>query len=85
MNSRDIHGDGHGFRAVSQGGPPSRSAVRTEQMNALVTSMASALDKLKAGMESGPEGDPVSLTPAEATVVYRLLTEQLGILHGAKP
>lgn len=40
-----------------------------------------ALDKLKASMMDGPEGKPAELTPEEATMVYRALTESLGIPH----
>lgn len=46
----------------------------------MVNSVNSAAAKLRAGMNSGPDGDhPVVLTPAEATVIYRLLTEQFGM------
>lgn len=40
-----------------------------------------ALDKLKASMDGGPEGSSAVLTPQEATVLYRSLTEVFGIPH----
>jgi hypothetical protein len=40
----------------------------------------SALGKLKASMHRGPDGI-VTLTNSEGTIIYRLLTEQLGIEH----
>jgi hypothetical protein len=40
----------------------------------------SGLDKLRAGLHEGPEAT-VTLTSNEATILYWLLTEQLGIKH----
>jgi hypothetical protein len=40
----------------------------------------SGLDKLKAGMQEGPNAT-VTLTNSEGTIFYLLLTEQLGIKH----
>lgn len=39
----------------------------------------SALEKLKASMDGGPDGPPASLTAAESTTLYRLLTEVVGV------
>ena len=35
--------------------------------------LATAIEKLKTGMRDGPDGEAVRLTPAEATLVYRVL------------
>jgi len=48
-------------------------------MDDLKQTMNDALDKLKAGMDDGPFGPDVALTTTEACVVYRMLTEQLGL------
>ena len=45
----------------------------------LKRTMASALTKLKAGMDDGPFGPDVTLTTAESCLVYRALNEQLGL------
>lgn len=42
-NPRDIHGDGHGFRAVSQGGPP---AGRKKEVRMLRNAFTRDLRKL---------------------------------------
>lgn len=46
--------------------------------------LLSALDKLGDGMDRGPDGGAVELTPAEATLLYRVMTENLGIEHRRK-
>jgi hypothetical protein len=54
-----------------------------EQMDTLQDLVVSALDKLKAAKDEGP-GGTVELTNAEATVIYRVLTEQMGVTHPGK-
>lgn len=41
--------------------------------------LETAIKALKRGMDDGPDGEPVTLTPAEATVLYRVLSERLGL------
>lgn len=43
----------------------------------------SALVKLKASMDDGPGGENATLTPSESCLVYRLLTENLGLCASA--
>lgn len=45
----------------------------------LKNDIASALRKLKAGMDDGPFGPDVSLTTTESCLVYRILNERLGM------
>jgi hypothetical protein len=47
---------------------------------ALETLMTS-LDKLKASMDEGPGGNPATLNPSEACLIYRTLTEVYGVQH----
>lgn len=43
-----------------------------EDMAAVILlTFRSAKEKLKKGLDDGPEGPPVILTPAEATIIYR--------------
>jgi hypothetical protein len=44
----------------------------------------SALDKLKASMDEGPDGVSAVLTPGEATCLYRILTEVHRVKHSAR-
>lgn len=39
----------------------------------------SAMKKLRAVMNAGPFGAPAVVTPSEATVLYRMITEQAGM------
>jgi hypothetical protein len=50
--------------------------LRRLMASAMAELMASAMAKLKAGMDEGPDGDSVVLTPAEATLIYRLLNRE---------
>lgn len=45
----------------------------------MVETVNSAARKLHNGFESGPDGPHVILSPAEAAVIWRLLTEQFGM------
>ena len=45
----------------------------------LKRTLESALRKLKGGMDDGPFGPDVTLTTAEACLVYRTLSEGLGL------
>ena len=55
-----------------------------EMAASLNRSINSALDKLQTSMDDGPDGDPAVLTPAEATTLYRILTEVYGVKHHPK-
>lgn len=44
-------------------------------------STKSLLDKLKASADTGPDGTNAELTPNEAILAYRLLTEHLCVRH----
>lgn len=48
-------------------------------MEEMLETLQSAARKLHGGMKDGPFGPDVALTTAEATVLYRILTEQLGL------
>ena len=48
----------------------------------LKDTIKSAGEKLRRGMNGGPDSDHVVLTPAEATVIYRLLTEVMKMSFG---
>ncbi len=55
---------------------------RRERLSAtelMVDDVNSAGRKLRVAMEEGPDGLGCWLTPSEATVVFRLLTEQFGM------
>jgi hypothetical protein len=43
-------------------------------VDAIQQTMTSLMKKLKVGMDDGPFGEFVVLTPAEATLAYRLIT-----------
>lgn len=45
----------------------------------LIVSIKSAAKKMKASMDEGPDGPPCVLTSSEATIIYRVLTEQMGL------
>jgi hypothetical protein len=51
------------------------------QSEYLKRTVNNALDKLKASMDTGPGGDNAVLAADEATLVYRLITERLGVIH----
>jgi hypothetical protein len=51
-----------------------------DDLDLLMATIRSATAKLKVAVDEGPESPNVVLTPAEATVVYRLFTEQLGLV-----
>lgn len=55
-----------------------RAEATAEQMR---VTLDGALDKMKVSMDGGPEGPSAVLTPQEATVLYRSLTEVFGIPH----
>lgn len=50
-----------------------------DMANALAKDLESALRKLKGGMDDGPFGPNVELTTSESTVLYRILSERLGL------
>ncbi len=45
----------------------------------LLETLRSGIRKLKVGMDTGPFGDDVTLNPGEATLIYRILVEEMGI------
>ena len=51
--------------------------LREQEKQILMDTISSAGSKLKKAYEAGPGGDPVVLEPAEATVIYRILTKQM--------
>jgi hypothetical protein len=51
-----------------------------EHLRYVAAEIQSALDKLEAAKQSGPNGG-VTLSNSEGTIIYRLLTEQLGLIH----
>jgi hypothetical protein len=57
-----------------------RVARYLENLQHVQGEIQSGLDKLKAGMCEGPNAK-VTLTSNEGTILYRLLTEQLGVKH----
>lgn len=58
-----------------------RAEATAEQMR---VTLDGALDKLKAAMDGGPEGSSAVLTPQEATVLYRSMTEVFGVPHAGR-
>lgn len=50
-------------------------ALRRASFDELFPQFESLLRKLIAARDAGPTGDPVSLTPAEAMLAYRLMME----------
>jgi hypothetical protein len=56
-----------------------KEKTQNEFQKILVDSINSAGIKLGRAMRQGPEGPGATLTPEEATVVYRILTEKLGM------
>lgn len=50
-----------------------------EELSNLKQTLESAMRKLKAGFDDGPFGPDVQLTTAEACILYRAMTEQLGV------
>lgn len=50
------------------------------EVRVLADTIQSAGKKLKVAMDGGPDSPDVVLTPEEATIVYRLLKEQLGVV-----
>jgi hypothetical protein len=54
----------------------SAEAIRNEQINHLQPVLESVRKKTKAAMVDGPFGDHITLSPEEATLVYRILFER---------
>lgn len=52
-----------------------------EMMRAGTDAIMSALDKLANAMDAGPGGEPAVLHPNESTILYRMLTEVVGVRH----
>jgi hypothetical protein len=51
--------------------------MATTDGDIILNKIESAGLKLKKCFEEGPEADPAVLTPEEATVIYRILTEKM--------
>jgi hypothetical protein len=50
-----------------------------EIVDILTSSIQSAARKMRASMSEGPDGPDCILTANEATIIYRILTEQVGL------